>query len=137
MKKAINQRAFPEEMGIEKCLKLAKNAGFEGFKINIDEDGQITQNSDEKAIKKIREFADKLGIVLTSFATKELFLNILLLIGYPEHWIQILGQRIRRVHLKYFRASAGSLQNYRSAYVSLLEGDVNWPKVIKALKQFG
>ncbi len=71
--KAINHRAFPEEMGIEGCLKLAKNVGFEGFEINIDGDGQITPNSDEKAIKKICEFADKLGIVLTSFATKELF----------------------------------------------------------------
>ncbi len=57
--------------------------------------------------------------------------------GYPEHWIQILGQRIKRVYFKDFRASAGSFQNYRSAYVSLLEGDVNWPQVIKALKQVG
>jgi len=53
MKKAINQRAFPEEMGIERWLKLAKNDGFKGFEININKDGQIIPNSDEKSIKEI------------------------------------------------------------------------------------
>jgi L-ribulose-5-phosphate 3-epimerase len=50
--------------------------------------------------------------------------------GYPEHWIPILGERIKRVHFKDFRQSVGNLQGF----VNLLEGDVNWPAVRNALE---
>jgi hexulose-6-phosphate isomerase len=53
--------------------------------------------------------------------------------GYPEHWIPILGQRIKRVHVKDFRCSIGNI----NGFVSLLEGDVNWPVVQAALKGIG
>jgi len=56
-----------------------------------------------------------------------------MIIGYPEHWIRILGERIKRVHLKDFRRSIGSI----NGFVDLLSGDVNWPEVIRALKEVG
>jgi len=49
--------------------------------------------------------------------------------GFPEHWISILGQRIKRVHFKDFRLAADNI----SGFVNLLEGDVNWPAVREAL----
>ncbi len=58
--------------------------------------------------------------------------NVLLL-GYPEHWIQILGERIRKVHLKDFRVSAGTAEGF----CDLLEGDVNWRAVMRALEEIG
>ena len=56
-----------------------------------------------------------------------------LLNGYPQDWIRILGKRIRRVHLKDFRRSVGTL----NGFVDLLSGDVDWPEVIRALKEVG
>ncbi len=56
-----------------------------------------------------------------------------LLHGYPEQWIRILGKRIRKVHAKDFRVSAGNLDGF----VMLMEGDVNWPKVVEALQAVG
>jgi L-ribulose-5-phosphate 3-epimerase len=53
--------------------------------------------------------------------------------GFPEHWIPILGHRIKRVHLKDFRLSVDNA----GGFVGLLEGDVNWPAVITALKSIG
>jgi len=53
--------------------------------------------------------------------------------GLPEHWIRILGDRIRRVHLKDFKVSVGNL----GGFVDLLSGDVNWPEVMKALREIG
>ncbi len=53
--------------------------------------------------------------------------------GVPQDWIRILGQRIKRVHLKDFRNSVGNLQGF----VNLLEGDVDWPAVIMALEAVG
>lgn len=57
----------------------------------------------------------------------------IILYGYPEQWIQILGRRIRMVHAKDFRASVGTL----SGFVMLLEGDVNWPAVMAAFRETG
>lgn len=52
-----------------------------------------------------------------------------LLTGYPDHWIRILGQRIRRVHIKDYKRSVGSA----AGFCDLLEGDVNFEAVKKAL----
>ncbi|MCX5757003.1 MAG: sugar phosphate isomerase/epimerase, partial [Candidatus Hydrogenedentes bacterium] len=53
--------------------------------------------------------------------------------GYPEHWIRILGERIRMVHAKDFRASTGTMDGF----VMLLEGNVDWPAVMAAFREVG
>ena len=53
----------------------------------------------------------------------------MLLYGYPEHWIRILGERIKKVHFKDYKNGMG--------FVGLLEGDVNWPEVMKAFAEVG
>jgi hexulose-6-phosphate isomerase len=50
--------------------------------------------------------------------------------GYPEHWIRILGTRIRRIHLKDYRRAVGSVDGF----CDLLSGDVDWAAVASALK---
>jgi len=47
--------------------------------------------------------------------------------GFPEQWIQILGSRIKKVHFKDFRR-----KDYQ--FVGLKEGDVNWRLVMDALR---
>ena len=56
--------------------------------------------------------------------------------GYPEHWIELLGNRVRRVHFKNFtrRDAGGTLSDFTP---SLLDGDVNWPAVFKGLDAAG
>ena len=56
-----------------------------------------------------------------------------ILTGYPEHWINILGKHIKKVHLKDYRRSAGGL----GGFVDLLAGDVDYPAVVKALREVG
>jgi len=53
--------------------------------------------------------------------------------GYPEHWIPILGHRIRKVHFKDYRRQAGGLHGF----VDLLAGDVNYPAVMESLRAIG
>lgn len=50
--------------------------------------------------------------------------------GYPEQWIEYLGQRIKKVHIKGFHA-----QKHDFCY--LLEGTINWEAVRKALEKIG
>jgi len=56
-----------------------------------------------------------------------------LLTGYPEQWIRILGERIKRVHVKDYKLSVGTVEGF----VDLLEGDVNFQMVKEALFDIG
>jgi len=50
--------------------------------------------------------------------------------GWSEDWIRTLGKRIRKIHLKDFKKGPRE-------WVNLLDGDVNWPEVRKALDEVG
>jgi hexulose-6-phosphate isomerase len=54
---------------------------------------------------------------------------------HPEHWIPLLGSRIRNVHLKEFskKSTDYSLETFRT----LLDGTTNWPAVTEAFDQIG
>lgn len=49
---------------------------------------------------------------------------------WPPHWIEILGTRIRAVHLKDFKMSVGTL----AGFCDLLAGDIPFQAVMKALR---
>lgn len=54
-----------------------------------------------------------------------------LLTGYPDQWVKILGRRIKRVHIKDFKKSFGTAEGF----VDLGDGDVDFAAVKKALKE--
>jgi len=53
--------------------------------------------------------------------------------GYPQDWILTLGSRIKRVHIKDFKA--GKMGG--GSFVPLTEGDVNWNEVMAAFVKVG
>ena len=53
--------------------------------------------------------------------------------SYPEDWVRILGNRIKKIHFKDYRMQAGGLHGF----VDLLAGDVDYPEVVKALNEIG
>jgi L-ribulose-5-phosphate 3-epimerase len=53
--------------------------------------------------------------------------------GYPEQWIRILGPRIKRVHCKDYKTAVGTVHGF----TGLLQGDVDWPAVMAALREVG
>lgn len=55
--------------------------------------------------------------------------------GYPEHWIDLLGHRIKAVHFKNYSRNddcGGGLHGFGD---NLLEGDIDWPQVVAALSR--
>jgi L-ribulose-5-phosphate 3-epimerase len=50
--------------------------------------------------------------------------------SYPEQWIALLGPRIKKVHFKDF-----DRKSHR--FVPLMKGDVDWPVVMRALRDVG
>ena len=240
MRKGISIWSFAET-DLRKCMTLAKDAGFDGIELALDESGPVSMHSSKEDILKVKEMADEIGLELYSLASglywqynytssnienvekakeitkkqlqvaswlgcdtilvvpgavevafdpgevveydvaydralsalcelkayaEELKVSIavenvwnrfllsplemaefidkigsdyvgsyfdvgnVLFSGYPEHWIKILGKRIKKVHFKDYRRKAGDLHGF----VDLLYGDVNWPAVMKQLE---
>jgi L-ribulose-5-phosphate 3-epimerase len=62
----------------------------------------------------------------------------ILVYGWPEQWIKILSHRIAKVHIKEFSRKIADKQGKGAGFgIKLLEGDVNWPAVMKALDEIG
>lgn len=58
--------------------------------------------------------------------------------GWPEQWIRILGKRIQKLHIKEFSRKKRDAEGlWKGFQVPLLEGDDNWPAVMKALDEIG
>ena len=54
---------------------------------------------------------------------------------FPEHWIPMLGKRIKNIHFKEYtkKGTDFSLESFRP----LLDGTTNWPAVMETLDQIG
>jgi len=245
MKKSISIWSFPASFTLADKLRLAREAGFSGFEIDLSDDGPLTLKSSRQEIDAVRVEADQSGVQLSGLATglywganpassdpivrahaeaivnKQIEiahafdLDAILVVpatvgadfipdceivpydiawrratdfiraalpaaekhrvricvenvwnkfllsplemrefvaqfnsewvgvyfdvgntlatGYPEQWIRILGQQIRRVHLKDYRRAVGSVDGF----VEILSGDVDWPAVMSALRAVG
>lgn len=79
---------------------------------------------------EMRDFIDSFG---SKYVGAYFDVGNVLLTGYPDQWIRILGPRIKRVHVKDFKKSAGTAEGF----VDLLEGDVDFEAVKKALAETG
>jgi L-ribulose-5-phosphate 3-epimerase len=62
----------------------------------------------------------------------------ILVYGWPEQWIRILGKRVAKIHIKEFSRKIADKQGKGAGFgVKLQEGDVSWPAVMKALDDIG
>lgn len=245
MRKSINIWSFPVTLSLSDKFRLAREAGFDGFEIDLSDDGPLTLKSALREIEAVRTLAEQTNVELSALATglywntnpasndptirgraetvlkkqieiaHVLGLDAILVVpatvgadfvpnceivpydmawqratdfiraalpvaekcgvrlcvenvwnkfllspletsqfiaqfdsewvgvyfdvgnslahGYPEHWIKILGQQIRRVHLKDYRRAVGSVDGF----VEILSGDVNWVAVMSELRAIG
>ncbi len=78
----------------------------------------------------MRDFIDKID---SPYVGAYLDVGNVVNFGYPEHWIKILGSRIKKVHFKDFKVSVGNI----NGFVDLLSGDVNYPAVMEQFKNIG
>ncbi len=53
--------------------------------------------------------------------------------GYPQHWIRILGRRIKAIHVKDFKRSVGNV----SGFCQLLDGDVPLAESLRMMQVRG
>lgn len=79
---------------------------------------------------EMRNFIDEIG---SPYVQSYLDVGNMMLYGYPQHWIKILGKRIKKIHFKDFRRGTAQL----TGFVDLLSGDVEWDKVMDTLINIG
>ena len=79
---------------------------------------------------EMRDFIDSFG---SAQVGSYFDVGNVLLTGFPEQWIRILGKRIKRIHIKDFKKSVGTVEGF----VDLGEGDVDFEAIKEALKEVG
>ena len=79
---------------------------------------------------EMRDFIDEIG---SEYVGSYLDIGNTLYCSYPEDWVRILGNRIKKIHFKDFRVEVGTI----NGFVDLLAGDANYPEVVKALNEIG
>jgi L-ribulose-5-phosphate 3-epimerase len=148
------------ELGTENLLTIAGSTYIpwlpEREPVPID----VCAKRSRESIGKLVPLAEKLGVNLNienivfngylttpeemnafvdSFGSKHVNVHFdtgnVMLFQFPEHWIPILGHRIKNVHFKEFskKGTDHTLESFRT----LLDGTTNWPAVMETLEQTG
>jgi len=145
--------------GMETALRSAKALGADTVLLVpaiVNENVSYAQayKRSQTHVKKLLPLAEELGVVIAVENVWNKFLlsplefaryvdefespwlkayfdiGNVILFGYSQDWIRTLGKRIVKIHLKDFKR-----RGYE--WTNLLDGDVNWPQVRRALDEIG
>ena len=58
--------------------------------------------------------------------------------GWPQHWIEVLGKRIEKIHIKEYSLKIGMKEGMSKGFnLPIGQGDINWKRVREELKKIG
>ncbi len=58
--------------------------------------------------------------------------------GYPQHWIEVLGKRIDKIHIKEYSLKIAMKEGMSKGFdLPIGQGDINWARVREELKKIG
>lgn len=80
---------------------------------------------------EFRDFLDHLG---SEYVGCYFDTGNVVLYGYPEQWIRILGARIKKIHFKDFKMDH---RERRYEWTQLMQGAVDWPAVMQEIRAIG
>lgn len=112
---------------IKKAIPVARQAGV---KIAIENVGNNFIMSPEQAI----EYLDAIN---SEWVGWHFDIGNAGRVGPAERWINLLGKRIIKIHVKDFSAKPAAPGASTGGRPKLLDGDTNWPAVMKALDDAG
>jgi len=79
---------------------------------------------------EFKRFIDEVG---SDYVKAYLDVGNVLNLGYPEHWIWLLAEKIACVHVKDFDLNVGNINGFRH----IGKGSMDWKKVISELRKVG
>jgi len=114
--------------GIKKVIPLAEELGV---KIGFENVWNHFLLSPLEAARFVDEFNSPV-------AAWHFDVGNMIYLGWPEHWIHALGKRICKLHIKEYSRAKLNTQGQRAGFaVEYLDGDCDWPTVMKALDEIG
>jgi hexulose-6-phosphate isomerase len=113
---------------IKKAVPLAKELGV---KISIE---NVWNNFILSPLEAVR-YLDEVGDPIVGW---HFDIGNVLRYGWPEQWIKVLGPRINRLHVKEYSVKKMKEEGvFKGFDVDLMEGDNNWPAIMKAIDAIG
>jgi L-ribulose-5-phosphate 3-epimerase len=126
-----------EPVPFDVCARRAREAI--GSLLPVAEKQGVSLNIENIFFNGYLTTPDELNAFVDSFGSKHIGVHFdtgnIMLFQFPEHWIPVLGQRVRNVHFKEFskKGTDHTLDSFRT----LLDGTTNWPAVMEALASTG
>ena len=110
---------------LKACLPVAEETGV---KMAIENVWNYFLQSPMECVQFIDQFgSDKVAMHFD--------IGNMMPLGWPEQWIEIIGRRIACVHIKEFSRAKMMEEGKRKGFeVEYLEGDNDWPAIMKALR---
>jgi hexulose-6-phosphate isomerase len=112
---------------IRKAIPVAKETGV---RISIE-------NVGNNFIVKPEQAVEYLDAINSEWVGWHFDIGNVARIGPAERWIKVIGKRINRIHVKDFSANPNAAEATGRTRPKLLDGDTNWPAVMKALDDAG
>jgi L-ribulose-5-phosphate 3-epimerase len=112
---------------IKKAIPVAKETGV---KISIE-------NVGNNFIVKPEQAVEYLDAINSEWVGWHFDIGNAGRIGPAERWISVIGRRINRIHVKDYSAKPTAAAVTGARQPKLLDGDTNWPAVMKALDDAG
>ncbi|MCP5556717.1 MAG: sugar phosphate isomerase/epimerase [Verrucomicrobiaceae bacterium] len=152
---------------VQKALRDAKRYGAKSILVvpgRVDEHTTYQQNWDRcsECIRACLPVAEETGVVMAIENVWNYFLQSpteivqfidqfssplvgshfdignMMCLGWPEHWIPIVGKRISAIHLKEFSRAKMNKEGKKLGFeVDYLDGDNDWPAIMNALRGIG
>jgi len=119
----------------QRSVEVLKALGQTAARANV-KIGCENCNSEQRFLLSPREFSQFLSDVNSPAVGLHLDVGNIHDTGFPEQWIELLGSRITRVHVKDVLRHRGRCGD-QSVYTNLLLGDNNWPAIRAALTKVG
>lgn len=120
----------PYDKAYDRALEAITKLAVEAEKVSVSIGIENVWNKFLLSPLEMRGFLDAVN---SPYVGSYLDIGNVLHSGYPEHWVRILGSRIKKVHFKDYRREAGGLHGF----VDLLAGNVDYPAVVAALQEVG
>jgi hexulose-6-phosphate isomerase len=157
---AMKMTSAAHELGTENLLVVPGAVHIPWLKDHEPVPNDVCDRRAKEAVSKLLPAAEKLGVFLNieniffngylmtpqemnafvdGFKSKHVRVHFdtgnIMLFQHPHHWIPILGERIKNVHLKEFtkKGTDHSLESFRT----LLDGTTDWPAVLEAFDRVG
>ncbi len=120
----------PYDVAYERALAALKELAQTAEELEVRIGVENVWNKFLLSPLEMRDFIDAVGsqFVGAYFDAGNVVVN-----GYPEQWVRILGHRVFKVHVKDFHTAVGNVHGF----ANLLEGDLNWRALKQALAEIG